>query len=108
MTFDQFHKNKERYQNTAFKRYILVKTGIRQVEVLRVVDVRDKAIKVALASKPALYTGDPTFWIPWAALALKDDNMDLLDLVLFTPWYLELMGDPIQGKQMKQNLNIQY
>ena len=108
MTFDQFRQESERYQNTALRRYILVKTGHEQVEVLQVIDVREKSIKVTLTSKPRLYSGQPEFWLPWAALALKEDNMDLMDMIQFTPWFRTLMDDPTEGRQIKQNLNILY
>jgi len=106
MTFKHFWENAEYYQNTGIRRYILVKTGTQEVEVLQVLDVRVKAIKVTLASRPRLYSGQDMFWIPWAALALRDDNEDLLDMIQFTPWYHRLMEGQNEGRQIKQNLNI--
>ena len=106
MTFIEFWKNAERYRNTGIRRHILVRTGAREVEVLQVLEVRDKAIKVTLASRPRLYSGQEVFWLPWVALAIRDDNEDLLDMIQFTPWYRHLMDGYVVGHQIKQNLNI--
>lgn len=100
MTYDELI-NTTAYVNTATRRFILLAVGEDQVEALEVLEVREKAFMVRLASAPRIYSGLPRFWMPRAAFGTAKGNEELLGIIQLAPWFQAQMD-----RQAKQNLNM--
>lgn len=103
MTFDELCETTA-YDNNALKQFFLLQVGEDQVEALLLLDVRPKAFQVTLASRPRLYSGQQTFWMPRAAFAIAAENDEYRGILQMTPWFRQNCLD----MDMKRNLNILY
>lgn len=107
MTLDELW-NTNQYISTPHHTYILVQLSENQAEALELLDSWSKTVKgqerwtlkVRLASRPALYSGQPTFLMPLTAFDRRG-NEDLHGITTLQPWYLKVMD-----AQTKRNLNL--
>jgi hypothetical protein len=80
------------------KQYIYVMTSGHTIEVLELLKQTEKGIQVSLTSRPVLYRGNETFWMPKSAFKKFNHLGEHLEL---KQWYIKSMD-----KQTKINLNL--
>lgn len=104
MTYDEFLESEEQWVSTQFKRMLYMEVKHDNLQVFQIIEEREKAFRLKLVSRPALYRGQDYFWFPKFFMTNNPEvNPDYLGIMTLNYFY-----KGVWEPQMKVNLTLIY